>query len=639
MYKTSLSTDTYGFVRLAGAVPRLRPADCIYNAEEIQKLIVQAGAEGVQILCFPELSITGYSCGDLFNQGFLIRSAEASVSALLDATRSMDLIFIIGVPVFANERLFNCAVVCQSGKILGIVSKKHLSNYNEFYEKRWFISSDYSAENVDYAGFKNLPFGCDLLFRCRDFVFGAELCEDLWVPSPHSASLATAGAQLIFNLSASNDLVGKHEYRRSLVVQQSARCIAGYVYVSSGLGESTSDLVFGGNTLICENGRLLSEANRFQLNSQLTINEIDIELLLSERHRVNSFSQPVCGIRYIDISCPQASGFRLTRHIAPLPFVPADDHLHENCEEILAIQTCGLARRMQHTSAQSLLIGVSGGLDSTLALLVCVGACDRLGLARSSVIGVTMPGFGTSRRTYRNAMRLMQTLGVTVREIDIKAACLQHFADIGHKPEIHNTTYENTQARERTQILMDLANQTNGLVVGTGDMSELALGWCTYNGDHISMYSVNSSVPKTLVRSLVKYIAETLNNNDAESVLCDIIDTPVSPELIPEVQETESIVGQYELHDFFMYYFIRYGFAPDKLLFLASKAFDGKYSPKEIVTTMETFFRRFFAHQFKRSCMPEGPKIGSVSLSPRGDWRMPGDANPAIWMKSIEALK
>lgn len=639
MSDSLLYADTYGFVKIAGAVPKLKPADCIYNKEEIRRLIAQAGEQGVQIVCFPELSITGYSCGELFNQSLLIDSAESAIADLLCETSESDIIFILGAPVFSGEKLFNCALVCQSGKVLGIVPKTHLPNYSEFYEKRWFVASDYASDNLVYARADSVPFGVDILFRCRNFVFGVELCEDLWATSPRSSILATAGAQLIFNLSASNELAGKHWYRKSLVMQQSARCIAGYVYVSAGLGESTSDLVFGGSTLICENGKLLSESERFSFDSQLTVSEIDVELLLAERHRINSFSQKIAEMRYIDVSLPRPDVFRLTRKFNAFPFVPDAEQLRERCDEILAIQICGLARRLLHASAKSLLVGVSGGLDSTLALLVCVGACDKLGLPRKSVIGVTMPGFGTSKRTYNNAIRLMHALGVTVREIDITAACLQHFADIGHNPEQHDITYENTQARERTQILMDVANQSDGLVIGTGDMSELALGWCTYNGDHMSMYAVNSSVPKTLVRTLVRHAANTFEDKDAmEAVLNDIIITPVSPELLPEVQETETLIGRYELHDFFLYHFIRFGFAPAKLLFLASNAFDGKYSRQEIIAMMETFFRRFFTHQFKRSCMPEGPKIGSVSLSPRGDWRMPGDASAALWIAEIKKL-
>ena len=631
--------ETYGLVRVAGAVPLLKPADCAYNKTEIKKLIVRACESNVQIVCFPELSMTGYTCGELFNQSLLINSAETAVADLLEETRASDIVFIVGAPVPSDEKLFNSAVICQSGKVLGIVAKTHLPNYNEFYEKRWFVSSRHAGERVNYAGSKDVPFGADILFRSTNYVFGVEICEDLWTPSPRSSSLATAGARIIFNLSASNELTGKHEYRKSLVIQQSARCIAGYVYVSAGAGESTSDLVFGGNTLICENGKLLAEAERFQLDSHLTVSEIDTELLLSERHKINSFSQKKEGIRYAELSSPAVKEFKLTRKIPKLPFVPRNEQVSERCEEILSIQTGGLIKRILHTSAKTLTIGVSGGLDSTLALLVCIGACDKLGLPRETVVGVTMPGFGTTERTYNNAMLLMRTFGVTIREINIEAACLQHFEDIGHNPAVHDLTYENTQARERTQILMDIANQTGGLVVGTGDMSELALGWCTYNGDHMSMYAVNSSVPKTLVRALVQHATKTFADKRAEKILTDVINTPVSPELLPNGHETENVIGPYELHDFFLYYFIRFGFAPAKLLFLATNAFEEKYSSKEIVSIMEIFFKRFFMHQFKRSCMPEGPKIGSVSLSPRGDWRMPGDASPALWLNEIEKLK
>jgi NAD+ synthase (glutamine-hydrolysing) len=635
----NVRNSNYGLVKLAGAVPKLKPADCTYNRTEIKKLIDDACEQNVQIVCFPELSITGYTCGELFNQHLLISAAETAVSELLDETRASDIIFITGAPVASDEKLFNCAVVCQAGKILGIVAKTHLSNYNEFYEKRWFVPSAYAPAHTSYAGMDNIPFGADILFKSKDFVFGVELCEDLWTPTPSSSFLAMAGAQIIFNLSASNELTGKHEYRKSLVSQQSARCMAGYVYVSAGAGESTSDLVFGGSALVCENGKFLAESARFSLDAQLTVSEIDIELLLSERHRVNSFSQKIDGTRYIDTVSPVINDVKLTRKIHKLPFVPHGEQLFARCEEILSIQTVGLAKRILHTSTKSLVIGVSGGLDSTLALLVCVRACDKLGLSHKTVVGVTMPGFGTSKRTYNNAMQLMQTLGVTVREIDIKAACLQHFKDIGHNPDNHDITYENTQARERTQILMDLANQTNGLVIGTGDLSELALGWCTYNGDHMSMYAVNSSVPKTLVRTLVQHAAKSFIGEQTETILNDVVNTPVSPELLPVNQETEKAIGSYQLHDFFLYYFIRFGFAPDKLLFFAQNAFGEEYSVTEIISVMEKFFRRFFVHQFKRSCMPEGPKVGSVSLSPRGDWRMPGDASPAIWMNEIDKLR
>ena len=634
----------HGFVKVAAAIPALRVGDCAYNTEEIRKMVDRAAEAGVQIVCFPELSVTGYTCGDLFHQQVLTEQAEASVAALLDATRDTGIVFVIGAPVRAGGKLFNAAVVCQKGTVMGIVPKTFLPGYNEFYEKRWFVSAaDTNQTDVVFCE-KRVPFGADIVFRQSDVSFAVELCEDLWAPVPPSSFSTQAGAHIVFNLSASNALVGKNDYLLSLVRQQSARCIAGYVYASSGWGESTTDLVFSGNGIICENGAVLAQAERFLFEEQLIVSEIDIDRLKTDRQKNTSFSgQPASGYRFIDFDLPEISEFRLSRKIDPRPFVPSGAQYGEHCAEIFSIQTSGLAKRLVHTGMKKSVVGISGGLDSTLALLACAKTYEKLRWPLENIIGVTMPGYGTTDRTHNNALCLMQSLGVSVREIDITAACDRHFEDIGHDPNVHDIVFENTQARERMQILMDIANQTGGLVVGTGDMSELALGWTTYNGDHMAMYGVNSSIPKTLVRGLVAWVAETLSDERAKAVLTDIIGTPVSPELLPTdgsrvVQRTEDIIGPYELHDFFLYYMLRFGFAPRKIFYLAQQAFVGAYSGEVIRTRMKDFYRRFFAQQFKRSCMPDGPKVGSVNLSPRGDWRMPSDASVAVWLKDLESL-
>jgi NAD+ synthase (glutamine-hydrolysing) len=625
------SPNNYGFVRVAAAIPEVQVANCSFNAGQIVALIRQAAQRQVQIICFPELCITAATCGDLFHQLFLQDEAEAALEKILSQTATLNVIGIIGLPVRCGTKLFNAAVVFQSGQILGVVPKTFLPNYNEFYEKRWFSAAgDTSADHVRLCD-REAPFGTKILFGQSGCLWAVEICEDLWATIPPSSHHAINGAHIIFNLSASNELTGKNDYRKALVEQQSARCFAGYVYASSGWGESTTDVVFAGNALIVENGSLLSESERFLFNEQLIVNEIDVERLVSDRQK-KMHGRSEDAYRTIPVCLPVIKDFLPTRTINTHPFVPSESRHGEHCREIFSIQTGGLAKRLMHTQAKASVVGISGGLDSTLALLVCVKTCDRLRLDRRQIIGVTMPGFGTTGRTHSNALQLMQSLGVTLREIDIQPACRQHFDDIGHNPAVHDSVYENTQARERTQILMDIANQQQGLVIGTGDLSELALGWATYNGDQMSMYGVNAGIPKTLVRHLVRWAAQTQVDKPAATILADILDTPVSPELIPAdaqgqiVQRTEDLIGPYELHDFFLYYMIRFGFRPEKIRFLALHAFHDQYSEATIEKWMKVFYTRFFQQQFKRSCMPDGPKVGSINLSPRGDWRMPSDA-------------
>ncbi len=638
----------YGFVKVAAAVPSVKVGDCRYNANQIEKEIIIADGKGVQVIVFPELSITGYTCADLFAQQLLLEEAEMGLMQVLNSTRQLDIISIVGLPVPLNGSLLNAAAVIQKGKILGVVPKTYLPNYKEFYEKRWFTSAgDIGEKSVRLCG-QVVPLGGNLLFETSDTVFGIELCEDLWAPVPPSSFLALQGAEIIFNLSADDEGIGKHDYLRSLIGQQSARCIAGYVFCSCGFGESTTDVVFAGNGLIYENGTLLADCKRFSLEEQVVISEIDVERLRTER-RVNTtfascrahlaLAEPV---QRIATEYVNGKDLTLTRTFDPHPFMPQGARADERCEEIFSIQVSGLAQRLVHTHAKSAVVGISGGLDSTLALLVCVKTYDKLGWNRKGIIGVTMPGFGTTDRTHQNAVDLMNALGVTVREVSIRKACLQHFEDIGHNPDTHDVVYENSQARERTQVLMDIANQTEGMVVGTGDLSELALGWATYNGDHMSMYGVNASVPKTLVRYLVTWVAEHGMDEDSRRTLLDIVDTPISPELIPAdehgniSQITEDLVGPYELHDFFLYYFLRFGFRPSKILFLAGRAFKGAYDEETLKKWLQTFCRRFFNQQFKRSCLPDGPKVGSIALSPRGDWRMPSDATVSRWLNDLE---
>lgn len=633
----------YGYVKVAAAVPRVKVADCKFNAGQIEKEIIIADGKGVQIIAFPELCLTAYTCGDLFAQQLLLEEAEMGLMQVLNDTRQLDIISILGMPLALNGMLLNAAVVIQKGKVLGVVPKTFLPNYKEFYEKRWFTSARDVTETTARLCGQVVPMGRNLLFETADTTFGIELCEDLWAPVPPSSALAMQGAEIIFNLSADDEAVGKHDYLRSLVSQQSARCIAGYVFSSCGFGESTTDVVFAGNGLIYENGVLLAASERFSFEPQVVISEIDVEYLRTERRVNTTFascracSAPQPAVR-IATEFVNSKPLNLTRTFDPSPFVPQGPMLDERCEEIFSIQVSGLAQRLVHTGAKSAVVGISGGLDSTLALLVCVRTFDKLGWPRKGIIGVTMPGFGTTDRTHSNAVVLMESLGVTVREVSIKAACMQHFADIGHDAAVHDVVYENSQARERTQILMDIANQTWGLVVGTGDLSELALGWATYNGDHISMYGVNAGVPKTLVKHLVKWVAEKGGMDTAsQTTLLDIVDTPISPELIPAdehgniSQITEDLVGPYELHDFFLYYFLRCGFRPAKVLYLAVRTFKGRYDEDTIRKWLQTFCRRFFNQQFKRSCLPDGPKVGSISISPRGDWRMPSDASSEAW--------
>lgn len=645
----------YGFIKVAAAVPNVKVADCSFNEMHIENLVAQAEGKGVEIICFPELSMTGYTCGDLFAQQLLLDSAENALFRLLDFTRSLNIITIIGMPVQMNSTLINSAVVIQGGKILGIVPKTYLPNYKEFYEKRWFTSAlDHESTNVHICG-QNVPVSRNIIFNTTQGKFAVELCEDMWAPIPPSSELALRGAEIIFNLSADNEGICKHKYVCSLIAQQSARCIAGYVFSSCGFGESTQDVVFAGNGIIYENGLMLAHSKRFSFEEQLVITEIDVEKIRAERRMNSTFGTSVGTLSQkdtinVDCTSHMLGELKLTRKIDPHPFVPTGAELDERCEEIFAIQVQGLAQRIVHTNAATVVLGISGGLDSTLALLVCAKTMDKLKRKRKDIIGVTMPGFGTTDRTYHNAISLMQSLGITIKEISIKDACIQHFKDIGHNIDIQDVTYENAQARERTQILMDLANKFNGFVVGTGDLSELALGWATYNADHMSNYGVNCSIPKTLVKHLVTWVAQNSIDEESKATLLDIVDTPISPELIPAdkygniQQKTEDLVGPYELHDFFLYNFIRFGFSPSKIYFLAQQAFNSnegitaKYDDSTIKKWLTTFCRRFFTQQFKRSCLPDGPKVGSVSLSPRGDWRMPSDASYAMWVSECEAM-
>jgi NAD+ synthase (glutamine-hydrolysing) len=648
----------YGFIKVATAIPSVKVGDVKFNTRQIESQIALAEGQGVEIIVFPELCITGYTCQDLFLQQMLLESAETAMMMLLDFTRQLDIISIVGLPVVVGDLLLNCAAIIQHGKILGLVPKTYLPNYREFYEKRWFASAqDLRETTVRFAGHRiTVTPDPQIFITSEGAQFGVENCEDVWAPAPPSNKLALAGAELIFNLSASDELSGKHTYLKSLLAQQSARTITGYIYSSCGFGESTQDVVFGGNALIYENGSLIAEGGRFALEPQMRIAQIDIEKLRSERRTNSTYVNAQRNVKYairsgrysvhnIEMLAPfNRRDFVLEREIDAHPFIPHEAEMGVTCEEIFNIQLMGLAKRIVHTGAKHLILGISGGLDSTLALLVCVKAFDKLGMNRKDIIGVTMPGFGTTDRTYCNAITLMGSLGVTIREISIVDAVEQHFKDIGHDISVHDVTYENAQARERTQILMDLSNELGGIVVGTGDLSELALGWATYNGDHMSMYGVNASVPKTLIQHMVRYVAESGVDEKSRVTLLDIVDTPISPELTPadesgEIrQKTEDLVGPYELHDFFLYYFLRFGFRPKKLFFLACRAFEGVYDEIIVQKWLVVFLRRFFSQQFKRSCLPDGPKVGNVSLSPRGDWRMPSDASSAIWLAEAESL-
>lgn len=635
-------------LRVAAITPELKVADVAFNVAAVEAAAEQAAKDGVRLAIFPELALTGYSCGDLFGQQLLLTQVETALSRLAAASARLGIALVVGAPLRQGGRLFNTAVVLSGGQVCGIVPKTFLPNSQEFYERRWFAPAAEATAGHLLLGGKEVPFGTDLIFPAIDFpecVLGIEICEDAWVSSPPSGDLAVAGATLLANLSASPEILGKCAYRRALVEAQSARCLAAYLYASAGPGESSTDLVFSGHSLVAEYGQVLAETERFRFESSLAVADLDLERLLVERQRQSSFtaSRPQRHYRQIPIAVGDTPTARVQRPIPRMPFVPSlAGERDARCREIFAIQTTGLMTRLRHTGSRQVVLGISGGLDSTLALLVTVKSFDRLGLARSGINAVTMPGFGTTPRTRGNAEALAEELGVTLRTVAIDAAVSQHFRDIGHDPAQHDITFENAQARERTQILMDIANQVQGLVIGTGDLSELALGWCTYNGDHMSMYAVNAAVPKTLVRYLIAWCAEAEFSGKAAAVLHDVCATPVSPELLPPhpdgtiSQETEAQVGPYELHDFFLYYVVRCHFTPRKVLQLAAQAFGDDYSREELRRWLTLFLQRFFTQQFKRSCLPDGPKVGSVALSPRGDWRMPSDASVALWLADLE---
>ena len=634
----------HGFIKVAALTPKIKVADPVYNAERICEKLEEACAKGAKIIVFPELCITGYTCEDLFLQGALLREALAALGRIAAYTKGQDALVFVGLPVEKRQKLYNAAAVIQDGKVLGVVPKTYLPNYGEFYEARHFEPGNQETEEFSLEGGR-IPFGAKLLFACGEMpglIVGCEICEDMWAAQTPGTSHALAGSTVLVNLSASNETVAKDEYRKMLVASGSARLICGYVYACAGEGESTQDIVFSGHSMIAENGVILAEAERFLGES--VYGELDIERLTGERRRMNTFRTSPDGYTVVPFSLKQEET-KLTRTFERMPFVPAGELArNKRCDDILKLQSYGLKKRMEHTGAKTAVVGVSGGLDSTLTLLVTAKCFDLLGRDKSGILAVTMPCFGTTDRTYRNACKLAQTLGATLKEVDIKIAVTGHFRDIGQEIDNHDVTYENGQARERTQVLMDLANQKDGLVVGTGDMSELALGWATYNGDHMSMYGVNAGVPKTLVRHLVRYFADTCGDRELAEVLADVLDTPVSPELLPPVdgkiaQRTEDLVGPYELHDFFLYYALRMGFSPSKVYRIAREAFGGAYTCEEILKWLKTFYRRFFSQQFKRSCLPDGPKVGSVALSPRGDLRMPSDACAAIWQREAEAIR
>ena len=633
-----------GFVSVACGTPKLRLADCNYNAEQTFTLMRKAEKAGAKVLVLPELGLTGYSCGDLFYQDTLLRASEEALSTVLAATRNLEVVTAVGMPLRVNNKLYNCAVIIQKGTVLGVVPKTHLPNYGEFYEKREFATAPEENGTVTLLG-KSVPFGNKLVFRCAnmpDLALGFEVCEDMWAPCSPAVDLTAAGATVIGNLSASNDIIGKDSYRRQLVTMQSAKLLCGYVYTSAGEGESSSDVVFGAHQMIAENGTMLAE-RRF--DGGLLVSEVDVQKLCYERRRTQMFDKTPA-VWEVPFSLT-LSETKLTRYVAPQPFVPeGKEDRDARCREILLIASLGLKQRLEHTGAKTAVVGLSGGLDSTLAVLITGLAMKMLDRPMTDIVAVTMPCFGTTDRTKNNAVILAERMGATLKTVDISASVRSHFKDIGHDMEDHSVTFENGQARERTQVLMDIANQTGGLVIGTGDLSELALGWCTYNGDHMSMYGVNCSIPKTLVRHLVGYLARDNAEKDQElhDVLEDILDTPVSPELLPAVQgkisqKTEDLVGPYELHDFFLYYMLRWGFSPAKIYRLAVYALGKQYSRGVILKWLKTFYRRFFTQQFKRNCVPDGPKIGSVAMSPRGDWRMPSDAKWTLWQSELETLE
>lgn len=634
-----------GFLSVRAASPALRVADCDYNTEQILLQMQAAASDGVRLLCLPELCLTGYTCSDLFLQSTLIQGAEEGLRKILEASAGMDLVVLVGLPVAVDGKLYNCAAVLTGGHLLGLIPKTWLPNYNEFYEKRHFAAGQEEVKTIRFAG-QEVPFGTRLLFACEEmpsFVLGVEICEDLWSPIPPSCAHALAGATVVANLSASDETIGKDAYRRELVCGQSARLLCGYLYADAGHGESTTDMVFAGHNLIAENGVLLSESVPFGSGCAQT--ELDLERMLQERIRNSSFAPQADGYTRVSFHLPLSETV-LTRQISPAPFVPQETTARaDRCEMILRIQAEGLAKRMEHTRAKCAVIGISGGLDSCLALLVAVRACRVLNCPTDTIHALTMPCFGTSKRTRINAEILCEALGVHFAEIDITRTVESHFDDIGQSPDCYDVTFENCQARVRTLELMDYANKNGGFVIGTGDLSELALGWATYNGDHMSMYGVNAGVPKTLVRHIVQYAADSSSDETLRNVLLDILDTPVSPELLPAAkdgsfsQQTEKLVGPYELHDFYLYYVLRFGFAPSKIFRLAQRAFDGRYDAATLLYWLRNFYRRFFAQQFKRSCLPDGPKVGSVTLSPRADWRMPSDAANALWLKELDALE
>lgn len=634
-----------GFITVATATPQVAVADCEANAQAILACINEMAAAHAKVMVLPELCITGYTCSDLFWQTKLLDEAEAALSVIAEGSRQVDALIAVGMPLRVAGKLLNVAAILCRGKLLGFVPKVNLPAYNEFYETRHFMSGSADMGTVQFSG-EEIPVGTNLLFSCEnvvDLCVAAEICEDLWVPNPPSVQHALAGASVICNLSASDEMVGKGSYRRDLVAGQSARLVCAYLYATAGEGESTTDLVFGGQNLIAENGTVLAESATFE--NEINVATIDVQRLASERRRMSTF--PAAESKeYREISFALAEEeTKLARFFDADPFVPSNaDQLSDRCEEILNIQALGLKKRLAHTHAKSAVVGISGGLDSTLALLVTARAFDMLGLPRKGIVAVTMPGFGTTDRTYNNAVAMIKSLGATFKEVPIAKAVMQHFADIDHDASIHDVTYENSQARERTQILMDIANQANGFVIGTGDLSELALGWATYNGDHMSMYAVNASVPKTLVRHLVRHYADTSADEVLAGVLYDVLDTPVSPELLPPEdgaisQKTEDLVGPYELHDFFLYQMLRMCFPPAKIYRVAKEAFAGRYSNETILKWLRTFYWRFFSQQFKRSCLPDGPKVGSVAVSPRGDLRMPSDACVSAWIKEVETLQ
>lgn len=633
-----------GFVKVAAATPDIRVADVKFNTEKICEAIEAAADERAKIAVFPELCITGYTCGDLFTQDVLLREAKAALLKIAEFTSDKDILVFVGVPLSVDGELYNVAAALNRGKILGLTTKTFLPNYAEFYEMRQFTPGPEKAREILFEG-NLVPFGPQILFQAatmEELIVSAEICEDVWSPVPPSIQAAMEGATVIVNCSASDETIGKDRYRRELIAGQSARLVAGYVYANAGEGESTTDLVFGGHNLITENGAVLKEAKRFR--NDIIYSEIDIYRLLGERRRNTTFK--MSGDRKL-IRVPfymEREKTALTRQFPKQPFVPADEKERaRRCEEILTIQAMGLKKRLAHTHAKSAVVGISGGLDSTLALLVTARAFEMLGRDKKEIAAVTMPCFGTTDRTYQNACKMAVQLGAELMEVRIADAVSVHFRDIGHDPEDHSVTYENSQARERTQVLMDIANERGGMVIGTGDMSELALGWATYNGDHMSMYGVNASVPKTLVRHLVKYAADVTQDEQLKAVLYDVLDTPVSPELLPPkdgsiAQKTEDLVGPYELHDFFLYYMIRFGYEPSKIFRLAAETFKDSYDTVTILKWLEIFYRRFFSQQFKRSCLPDGPKVGTVALSPRGDWRMPSDACVAVWLNDLENI-